>query len=32
MWGIKWGHGGVTPIEMIVPWGIVGSGIAKGVI
>ncbi len=25
------GHGGVLPIEMIVPWGIVGHGIAKGV-
>jgi predicted AlkP superfamily pyrophosphatase or phosphodiesterase len=28
--GIKTGHGGVTPTEMEVPWGIVGPGICKG--
>lgn len=29
--GIGYGHGGVTTDEMIVPWGIAGPGIAKGV-
>lgn len=29
--GIGYGHGGVTTDEMIVPWGIVGPGIDKGV-
>lgn len=28
--GIKHGHGGVSVQEMIVPWGIVGPGIARG--
>lgn len=28
--GIEYGHGGVSTNEMIVPWGIVGPGIAKG--
>lgn len=28
--GIEYGHGGVSIHEMIVPWGIVGPGIAKG--
>ena len=28
--GIENGHGGVSVDEMIVPWGIVGPGIAKG--
>lgn len=28
--GIKWGHGGVSPEEMIVPWVIKGPGIKKG--
>ena len=28
--GIGYGHGGVTPDEMIVPWGITGPGIARG--
>lgn len=28
--GIEYGHGGVTTDEMIVPWGICGPGIAKG--
>lgn len=28
--GIEYGHGGVTTHEMIVPWGITGPGIAKG--
>ena len=29
--GINYGHGGVTTHEMIVPWGITGPGIAKGI-
>lgn len=29
--GIGYGHGGVSTDEMIVPWGITGPGIAKGV-
>ena len=29
--GIEHGHGGVSTHEMIVPWGITGPGIAKGV-
>lgn len=29
--GIEYGHGGVTTHEMIVPWGIAGPGIARGV-
>lgn len=29
--GIENGHGGVSVDEMIVPWGIMGPGIAKGV-
>ena len=29
--GIEYGHGGVTVDEMIVPWGIVGPGVAEGV-
>lgn len=28
--GINYGHGGVTPDEMIVPWGLTGPGIAQG--
>lgn len=28
--GINYGHGGMTPNEMIVPWGIAGPGIKKG--
>ena len=28
--GIEYGHGGVSTHEMIVPWGICGPGIAKG--
>ncbi|MEG2330933.1 MAG: alkaline phosphatase [Bacteroides sp.] len=28
--GINYGHGGTTVNEMIVPWGIVGPGIKKG--
>lgn len=28
--GVGNGHGGVSPEEMIVPWGIVGPGIRKG--
>lgn len=28
--GINYGHGGLTTDEMIVPWGITGSGIRKG--
>lgn len=28
--GIKYGHGGVTSEEMIVPWGITGPGIKEG--
>lgn len=28
--GIEYGHGGVSVDEMIVPWGIVGPGIARG--
>lgn len=28
--GINHGHGGTTPDEMIVPWGITGPGIRKG--
>lgn len=28
--GIKNGHGGVTTSEMIVPWGVSGSGIIHG--
>ena len=28
--GINYGHGGLTVDEMIVPWGIVGPGIKKG--
>lgn len=28
--GIEYGHGGVSVDEMIVPWGITGPGIAKG--
>ena len=28
--GIRHGHGGVTPDEMIVPWGITGPEIKKG--
>ena len=28
--GIEHGHGGVSTHEMIVPWGIMGPGIAKG--
>ena len=28
--GIEYGHGGVTTDEMIVPWGIWGPGIRKG--
>lgn len=29
--GIEYGHGGVSVDEMIVPWGITGPGIARGV-
>lgn len=29
--GIEYGHGGVTVHEMLVPWGIAGPGIARGV-
>lgn len=29
--GIEYGHGGVSVDEMIVPWGITGPGIAKGI-
>lgn len=29
--GIEYGHGGVSTDEMIVPWGVVGPGIRKGV-
>lgn len=29
--GIGYGHGGVSVDEMIVPWGIAGPGISKGV-
>lgn len=29
--GINYGHGGLTLDEMIVPWGIVGPGIKKGI-
>lgn len=28
--GLEYGHGGVSVDEMIVPWGIMGPGIAKG--
>lgn len=28
--GIEYGHGGVSVDEMIVPWGITGPGISKG--
>lgn len=28
--GVEYGHGGVSTDEMIVPWGITGPGIAKG--
>lgn len=28
--GIEYGHGGVSTDEMIVPWGLTGPGIAKG--
>lgn len=28
--GVNYGHGGVSTKEMIVPWGITGPGIAKG--
>lgn len=28
--GINYGHGGVSPAEMIVPWGITGPDIAQG--
>ncbi len=28
--GVEYGHGGVSVDEMIVPWGITGPGIAKG--
>ena len=28
--GIEYGHGGVSMDEMIVPWGIKGPGITKG--
>lgn len=28
--GIGYGHGGLTPDEMFVPWGIVGPGIKRG--
>lgn len=28
--GIEYGHGGTSPDEMIVPWGIKGPGVAKG--
>lgn len=28
--GINYGHGGMTPNEMIVPWGIKGPGIVAG--
>ena len=28
--GIGYGHGGMSPQEMIVPWGITGPGIARG--
>lgn len=28
--GINYGHGGLTPDEMIVPWGLTGPGIARG--
>lgn len=27
--GVNYGHGGMSPNEMIVPWGIVGPGIRK---
>ncbi len=30
--GINYGHGGVSVEEMIVPWGIAGPGITKGLI
>ena len=30
--GIEYGHGGVSEDEMIVPWGIVGPKIRKGII
>lgn len=29
--GIEYGHGGLSTHEMIVPWGITGPGIARGV-
>ena len=29
--GIEYGHGGVSTDEMIVPWGLTGPGIAKGI-
>ena len=29
--GIEYGHGGVSTDEMIVPWGITGPRIAKGI-
>lgn len=28
--GVKYGHGGVSEAEMIVPWGITGPGVARG--
>ena len=30
--GIEYGHGGVSVDEMIVPWGIVGPKVKKGII
>lgn len=29
--GIEYGHGGLSETEMIVPWGITGPGIRKGI-
>lgn len=28
--GVNYGHGGISTDEMIVPWGITGPGITKG--
>ena len=30
--GIEYGHGGLSEEEMIVPWGIVGPGIKRGIV
>lgn len=29
--GVEYGHGGLSTTEMIVPWGIIGPGIRKGI-